>query len=414
MKIGMISLHPASEGGVASYTKNLVLNLQKNGIEVTVFAEKVEKAQEPEKHNSFQINACWRKGIFYPFQIFKNLCAYKDLEVIHIQHEFFLFGNIFAGFLFPILLVLITLMRKPVIVTLHGVIPLSEINARFKKENNITGPTIIVKTGLLAITKIILVLSTAVIVHEKFFKTILCREYKCPKKKIKVISHGIENVEIKISKEKAKNYIGFKDEKIILFFGYIAKYKGIETLIEAFKILGKKRNNLVLFIVGGSHPRLRKKVEYKRYVLGLKQSASSSELKKRIFFTGFIPEVKIPLYFAAADVVVLPYTTAMSSSGPMAYAIAYERPLLVSNIPSFTSKIKVRESLFEKNNPKELASKLEKLLVDENLQRTTIQEIKRVKLENSWSVVGKRTCCLYEKIVKNYKNHFYGDKKIEP
>lgn len=60
--------------------------------------------------------------------------------------------------------------------------------------------------------------------------------------------------------------------------------------------------------------------------------------KKNIIVTGFVPEEKVALYFSACDAVILPYTSFFSSSGPLALAIAYDKPILLSPSLSLYAK----------------------------------------------------------------------------
>src|SRR3989304_4161881 len=142
MKIAMVSIYPPPNskhsrlGGVASYTHNLVNSLPKNSVETTVFSNKLPDIESDYVENGITIKRCWNKGVMYPFQVFLNVLNSKA-DVIHIQHEFFLYGNgISAGF-FPLMLLLLRLLNKPIIVTIHGVIPLSELNEKFIEENQL-------------------------------------------------------------------------------------------------------------------------------------------------------------------------------------------------------------------------------------------------------------------------------------
>lgn len=395
MKICMVSTHPTSEGGVSSYTMNLVQSLREHGVDVIVFSNKPERRGLEEGGGS--IYTCWNRGILYPFQIFKGLRINRDVNLVHFEHEFFLYGGMVSSILFPILLVLVKLFSKPVVVTLHGVIPLSEVNKRFIEENELKGPLLLLKSGLVFLTKAIVFFSDAVIVHGRFFAEILRNEYKCPEDKIYVIPHGIKETATVVPQNEAKKRLGLEKEVIILFFGYIAKYKGIETLIEAFGQLAKKHPNWVLIIGGGEHPRLCTNLRYKKYILWLKQKLFLAA-PEQITFTGFIPKEVLSLYFSAADIMVFPYNTAISSSGPLAFSMSYGKPVIASDIPSIRELIPFEECLFKKNSSEDLVKKLELMLNSYDLRRRIVVYVKRIREHNSWSKVGLRTCMLYQKV----------------
>ena len=396
MKLCMVSTHPTSGGGVSSYTRNLVQSLREHGVHVVVFSNKPEKTKPQQDFGG--IHTCWNRGILYPFQIFRALATNVDVDIVHIQHEFFLYGGMVSAILFPVLLVLIHLLGKPVIVTIHGVISLSELNERFKEENELNGPLPLLKFGLIFLTKVIVFLSDAVIVHGRFFAEALYNEYKCPQWKVHVIPHGVEKAKTIIPPSEAKKRLRLENKVIILFFGYITKYKGIETLIEAFGRMAKKHQNWILLIGGGKHPRLRGNPKYEEYITKLQQEALSLA-PKQILFTGFISDEELPLYFSAADGMVFPYNTTMSSSGPLALSMSYGKPVIASDIPSIGELIPFEECLFKKNSSEDLVKKLQLMLNSYDLRHRVGICIERIGERNSWSKVGLQTCRLYQKVV---------------
>jgi len=396
MKVCMISTYSTSEGGVSSYTRNLVQALKEHGVVVIIFSN---KSKNNELNQSCEGGyPVWNKGILYPFQIFKAMVANQDANIVHIQHEFFLYGGVFSAFLFPVLLFLVRLLNKPIVVTMHGVIPLFELNERFKKENWLSGPLFLLNFSLMLITKMIVFFSDAIIVHGKFFVEVLYNDYKCPKKKIHVIPHGIKEIKTMIPQYEAKRRLGLENKVVVLFFGYITGYKGIETLIEAFGQLTKKYQDWILIIGGGEHPRLCPNPNYKEYLVRLKQMAHLL-LPEKCIFTGFIPEEELMLYLSAADIIVFPYTIAMSNSGPLALSISYGKPIITSNIPSMKELIPFEEVLFKRRSAEDLAKKLELMFNNSNLRHKMLLHFKKICEVNSWNNVSMQTCMLYQSMI---------------
>lgn len=394
MNVGIISTHPSFSGGVSSYTRNLMNSLENEDVKIILFTNHFEK-KRLENH----VIPCWNEGLFYPFQIFKNLLKNK-LDLVHIQHEFFLFGGLLSSLLFPFLLILCKLLRKPTIVTLHGIIPLSKIDQKFVKENAISGPPILLRFGIKLLTMIITFLSDAIIVHEDFFAKILRLNYQCSQKKLYIIPHGIEEKKIKITKTEAKKKLHLLDKVVIFFFGYLAPYKGLKTLIEGFTLKISENPDWILIIGGGEHPRLKHNISYKRYLTKLKHEASL--FTSKIIFTGYIPDKNIPLFFSAADVIVFPYNFAMSSSGPFAKALTYEKPIVVSNTALFRDIIPFKEVMFIQGSPSNFGEKLELILEDTLLQKKMIEWAKNIVRKNSWRAVGVRTASVYTQLIKKF------------
>jgi D-inositol-3-phosphate glycosyltransferase len=124
-----------------------------------------------------------------------------------------------------------------------------------------------------------------------------------------------------MTKENARNELGLsQDEKIILFFGFIRKYKGLDLLIEAMKDERLRKMNVTLLIAGEFYD---KQEPY------LKQIADSGT--KIILHADFIRKENVSRYFCAADIVVQPYRTA-TQSGITQIAYHFGRPMLVTNV----------------------------------------------------------------------------------
>jgi glycosyltransferase involved in cell wall biosynthesis len=397
MKVGMVSKHPPSKskharvGGVATYTKNLVVSLL-NNCEVAVFADRISHTNN-EYHEDAIVYRCWNESAMYPFQVFKRLLN-KEIDVVHVQHEIYLYGGLGSAILFPLLLFLIRVLRKPAVVTLHGVIPLSKVDGRFLRENWTGRSPLIMRGGLILLVRTIAFLSTSIIVHEEKFKEVLGSEYNCPVHKVWVIHHGIEERNDLVERNQAKQILGLEGKNVILFFGYITGYKNIELLIESTNFL--KTPDWVIVIAGGSHPRLSGDPSYRRYLSGLRDKALAI-FKDRILFRGFIDEEEVPLYFSAADLMVFPYKADISSSGPMCLAVSYKTPFLISN--SFKHVVRIEELVF-KADPQELADKIETFFQSPDLRSRALKRIEQLGVERSWGSVAKATIQLYESIIK--------------
>lgn len=391
----MVSIYPpprskhAKHGGVASYTKNLVDSLL-SYCSVVVFADRMQVLDD-EYSEGAKVHRCWSKGAKYPFKIFKELLKNR-VDVVHIQHETYLYGGLASMLVFPFLLVLIKLLRKPVIVTMHGVIPLSRVNRCFLEENRINGNPLIMRVGLTLLVKIAVSLSTEVVVHEEKLRDVLIEDYKCCASKICVIHHGIEEPKVSIASDEAKEKLGVSAKNVILFFGYITGYKNVELLIDSAKYL--KVPEWTMLIAGGAHPRLSCDPSYLKYLSDLREKASSIS-EEKILFKDFVPEEEISLYFSATDLVVFPHNICISSSGPLSLTASYGKPFLVAN--SFREIVDFNEIVFG-NDPKELASKIDFFFRDTKFGLKTSEYSKDFRAKRLWSRISLQTYELYKKV----------------
>jgi len=400
MNIGIISIYPppkskhAKLGGVGSYTKNLMDSLKTFANDYYIYSDKTRKKMTEHIDDDITIFYCWDSAsIKYPFQIIYRILKQKTkLDLIHIQYEVFLYGGILSAITFPLLITLLRLLKIPVVLTIHQVLPISKIDNTFLSILGVKGSPYVFKKGLKILLNFICFFSNSIIVHETLFKSCLINEYGFKRdKKINVIPHGIEEQIDLIDAGKAKEKLQIKKEYVVLFFGYLSKYKGIEIFLDSFKYL--HRDDILFIIAGGVHPRLKNDQTYIKYINSLKKRIQN----KNIIFTGFVEEDKINLYFSAADLVVFPYTIVMSSSGPMALAIAYEKPFLASS--SYKNMLN-DEILFEKD-AYHLARKINTTLESKKSSQHMQDYIKELKRERLWKEIGKKHYRIYKNLSKS-------------
>ena len=146
-------------------------------------------------------------------------------------------------------------------------------------------------------------------------------------KKALLVTHPLyDNFGDKISKEAARRELKIKDEElIILFFGFIRKYKGLDILLDAMQIIKNEKvnNKHIKLLIAGEFYDDRKLYEEQIERLGIKNNL--------ILHTDFIPDNEVRNYFCAADVVIQPYRNA-TQSGVIPVAYHYEVPMIVTNV----------------------------------------------------------------------------------
>ncbi|MDO5750367.1 MAG: glycosyltransferase [Rothia sp. (in: high G+C Gram-positive bacteria)] len=164
------------------------------------------------------------------------------------------------------------------------------------------------------------------------------------------VSNGIEISDYEAAD--GKNLRGSDDKLRIAFVGRLAREKNVDVLIEALSLLPESLNHVLLNIAGGGE--LREELEAKARECGVAD---------RVFFQGFVPDEKLPDVYRSADVFCQPGTAelqslvtleAMSAGAPVVLANAMALPHL--------AKDGVNGYLFEPNNAKDLAEKLEAVL----------------------------------------------------
>ena len=202
-----------------------------------------------------------------------------------------------------------------------------------------------------------------------------------PGKPAKFIPHPLyDNFGEKISKQEARKYLGIaQDEKILLFFGFIRKYKGLDILLDAMKIL-KSKNNSPLgdggkLLLAGEFYEDRKSYDEQIENLGLKDSL--------ILRTDFIPDSEVKYYLCAADAVIQPYRQA-TQSGVTPLAYYFEKPMVVTNVGGLPSLVPDEKAgLVVEPEPKAIANGILKFYqLGENY---FIPHLRNEKQKYSWA-----------------------------
>jgi glycosyltransferase involved in cell wall biosynthesis len=139
-----------------------------------------------------------------------------------------------------------------------------------------------------------------------------------------LVSHPLyDNFGEKISKDEAREKLGMDPgEKVILFFGFIRKYKGLDLLLDAMSDERIKASGIKLMVAGEYYE------DEKGYLDQIDQLGISSQLIMR---THFIPDRDVRYYFCASDLVVQPYKNA-TQSGVTPLSYHFEIPMVVTNV----------------------------------------------------------------------------------
>lgn len=180
-----------------------------------------------------------------------------------------------------------------------------------------------------------------------------------------------------ITKAEARNHLNLAaGEKIILFFGFIRKYKGLDLLFEAMSHINNIKPqplNIKLLIAGEFYENEK---PYHELIekLGIKDNL--------ILRTDFIPDSEIKYYLCAADVVVQPYRNA-TQSGVTPLAYHFEKPMIVTNVGGLPSLVPDgKAGIVAEPEPVSIANAILKFYgMDEN---SFLPHLKEIKKKLSW------------------------------
>ena len=146
---------------------------------------------------------------------------------------------------------------------------------------------------------------------------------------------------------KTKEELGFKDvDKVILFFGYVRKYKGLLTLLEALPDVIQKHPDTKLLVVGEFYD---SPDEYYEKIKKL-------DLTEHVNVVNvFVPNEEVGKYFSVSDLVVLPYKSG-TQSGVLNIAYGFHKPVIVTNVGSLPDDVEEEKTgiIVEPNDKNEL------------------------------------------------------------
>ena len=155
-------------------------------------------------------------------------------------------------------------------------------------------------------------------------------------KPARLLAHPMyDNFGAIISKQEARKYLNLpENDKIILFFGFIRKYKGLDLLLEAMADERIRNSEIKLMIAGEFYE------DEKQY---LKQIEKLGIKNKLILKTDFIPDSQVKYYLCAADALIQPYRNA-TQSGVTPLAYHFEKPMIVTNVGGLPAMVTHNES----------------------------------------------------------------------
>jgi len=235
-------------------------------------------------------------------------------------------------------------------------------------------------------------------VHTDRMKCELMADFGVAEEKINIIPHGINQTapNTELTGAQARERLGLKTrDKVILFFGYIAPYKGLEFLVAAFSKMARRNPTYRLVIAGAPK-------ENNGYWTQIQELISGSGVSDRIIQKiEFISEADTEIYFKAADVLALPYRH-IFQSGVLFLAYSFGLPVIAADVGSLKEEIiEGKTGFVYQNGNGSLARTIEDyfesdLYLKLEQRRHSIQRFASERY--SWSKVAAATMTVYSQL----------------
>jgi glycosyltransferase involved in cell wall biosynthesis len=223
----------------------------------------------------------------------------------------------------------------------------------------------------------------ALVVHSEYGRGQLVSSLGIDPAKVHVIHHGaFEHLTRQTSESRLPDELRGVSGPVVLFFGLLRPYKGLETLLAAWRgVAGAE-----LWIVG--RPRM-----------ALEPLRALAPAGVR-FVPRFVSDAELPAYFRRADVVVLPYsrTDRFDQSGVLATALAFAKPAVLTEVGGFPEVAAAGAArLVAPDDPEALRRALSGLIEDPGARgRLAAAAGVAAAGPYSWDEAARRTLAVYE------------------
>jgi glycosyltransferase involved in cell wall biosynthesis len=354
--MGVIMIHPAAKNeGIAGYTRYLA-----GALDRIVSVSQLGLAKE--------LHARYLSELYSPSALsaWKTVYATRP-DLVHIQFT----SQVYAKAPFLALLCLIRAMRIPMVLTFHESVPERRpYKIRTKYEELVCESV------------------DAIIVHsERAFSRVtglgISREL------VFQLPHGVRQMG-GMARTEARRILNLNADPVLLCFGQLSPHKGVEYAIDALLLVLSKFPRARLVIAGG-YTR-----DARGYVSLLRKAASG--LADNVSLVGPVPEDLVPLYFRAADLVLLPYSKGVTISGVLHLAIGASVPVITSSVSGLKEIVSQEGigSLVEPRNSQGLASSIILTLEHKSQYSMYVDNCERLKRQWDWKIVAERHREIYD------------------
>jgi len=379
---------PHSIGGISKHIFWLVKNLKKMGVKCKVlsFGDPKSSTREvffinPESSvsvykNSLKHNLRIISDIKKINKIADNIVSKEGFDIIHVEDPYF---GPFLKF-------------RNIVTTVHDT-SIGEIQSMINNIRTILDIKYFIYFASLGqILEYLTFRKTKkIITVSGHIKKRLIKYYGIKNKKIKVIPNGVF-IPDTVSKDVSKKEIGLDADSVLIFSASrLIPRKRLDVLIKAVRILSDNGIKNFYVTICGDGPQ-------KMFLLDLIESYN---LGNKITLTGWIPEELLLKYYEAADIFVMPSEYEGMPIG-LLEALSYDVVPICSDIPELRQIItdELNGFLFEKGNFKELALKIQRLILDKKM-RNFISNNGRLFIKKfDWKNIALYTKSIYEKILE--------------
>lgn len=384
----LMSTFPPTECGIANYSSDLMHSLTNQfGNSFNLLRCDLSNCYDKLSPSDYCLNPQLKEDYKQTAELINNN---KAIKLIHIQHEFGLFGGTYGNYLISFL----EEVMVPVTITFHTVLP---------------NPNMELKTIVLKLAS----KCESIIVMTQKSSKILKDDYKIAANKIKVIAHGthainwVENTEIK------KKY-DLENKNILSTFGLLGPGKNIETALNALPKIIEKFPNTLYLVIGKTHPHnIDKGID--DYRILLQQLTKNLKINEHVLFIDHFLELPELLEILQGTDIYL-FTSKdpnQAVSGTFSYAMSCGCPIIATSIPH-TIELLTPEfgRLIDIGNSNQLAKAAIEILGKPKMKSEMGLNAYKRSRASSWENITITNAEYYMELLGNYHDLEYSLPKI--
>lgn len=238
--------------------------------------------------------------------------------------------------------------------------------------------------------------SHGVLTVSEFSKRDILKFFPIDEDKVFVTPLAADDIFKPLDRISCSNYIKEKYNikgKFALYVGGFSDRKNVHSLIQAFSKAYKNLGEDFSLLILGS---------YRDSDGPLVRLADSLGMSEKIIFTGFIPEIELPIFYNASSLFVYPSFYEGFGLPPLE-AMSCGTPVISSNLSSIPEVVKDNGILIDPYNVKELQHSIEEVLNNTNLRSNLRKNSLLGAKKFSWENTAKLTLEAYNKVYTNFK-----------
>lgn len=372
ISVAVVSTYPPRECGIATFTRDLSRALRDAGLRIWVVAMNEEGAgyaYGPEVR--LQVH----EDSPEEYRAAAEALNRSDAHLVSLQHEFGLFGGEWG----ELVLELVESLDRPLVVTLHTVLPDPPPRAR-------------------RVVRALCRRAAAVVVMSPSAVDLLEARYGVPRTRVYVIWHGVPTID-PLPREEAKRRLGLQGRLVLSTFGLVSPGKGLEDVLDALPAVVERHPEVLYLILGETHPNVRRR-EGERYRNMLLDKVRRLRLWRHVWFDNrYLRDEEIVAYLQATDVYLTPYQNPdQIVSGTLSWALAAGCPVVSTPYRYAVDVLSDgRGVLVPFRHPEALAQALNELLADPQRRVRVGERAYAASLPMRWPRVAAQYAALFQR-----------------